>query len=307
MVTERLPAKISEKSEEKKIAPASPIGIFDSGVGGLTVLAEIMRQLPNEDVIYIADSARVPYGGRPPEEIIKINQELIPYLIDQGVKLIIMACGTSSSIAYPVLKDKYKVHIIGLIEPGVRAALSATRSGTIGVIATAGTIHSQAYQKTLQSMKKTGLPAGREIKIAAEACPLFVPLIEGGFIETEETRKVAKEYLKPLLKEEIDTLILGCTHYPHLVKVLNALTGGKVVLVDPAEEAVAEAKGLLQKAGTMKGKTFPPRYEYLVTGSVAQFQDVGSRLLGKLITHARQARLPTPERSDGGQVHLPLK
>lgn len=245
----------------------------------MTVLKEIMRQLPNEDVVYLADTARVPYGGRPPEEIIKINEEIIPYLIDYGAKLIIMACGTSSSIAFPVVKDKYKVHIISLIEPGSRAAIAATRSGIIGVIATIGTINSQAYQETLKSLKK-------EVKVVAQACPLFVPLVEGGFIEAEETKRVAKEYLKPLLKENVDTLVLGCTHYPHLVKILRERTGPNVVFVDPAEEAVADAKKLLQKAGTMKSKT-SPKYEYLVTGSLVQFQDLGSRLLGKPITNAK--------------------
>ncbi len=268
--------KVSGKAEEKKVAPSSPIGIFDSGVGGLTVLKEIIRQLPHEDVVYLADTARVPYGGRPPEEIIKINEEIIPYLIDYGAKLIIMACGTSSSIAYPAVKDKYKVHIIGLIEPGARAAAAATRSGVIGLIATAGTVNSGAYQEALKNFK-----------VAAQACPLFVPLVEGGFIEAEETKRVAKEYLKPLLKENIDTLILGCTHYPHLAKILKERTGPNVVFVDPAEEAVADAKKLLQKAGTMKSKTSAPKYEYLVTGSLVQFQDLGSRLLGKPITNAK--------------------
>jgi glutamate racemase len=280
VAAERVTGKVSGKAEERKVAPSSPIGIFDSGVGGLTVLQEIMRQLPHEDVVYLADTARVPYGGRPPEEIIKINEEIIPYLIDYGAKLIIMACGTSSSIAFPIVKDKYKVHIIGLIEPGARTAIDATRSGVIGVIATIGTINSQAYQEALKSFKK-------EIKVVAQACPLFVPLVEGGFIEAEETKRVAKEYLKPLLKENIDTLILGCTHYPHLTKILKERTGPNVTFVDPAEDAVADAKKLLQKAGTMKSKTSAPKYEYLVTGSVVQFQDLGSRLLGKPITNAK--------------------
>lgn len=266
------------------MTPSSPIGVFDSGVGGLTVLKEIMRQLPNEDVVYLADTARVPYGGRPPEEIIKINEEIIPFLIDYGAKLIIMACGTSSSIAYPVLKDKYKVHLISLIEPGARAAAAATRSGIVGLIATVGTVDSQAFQNAVSSLKK-------DAKVVAQACPLFVPLIEGGFIEAEETKRVVKEYLKPLLKEKIDTLILGCTHYPHLAKALRERTGPEVVFVDPAEEAVSDAKKLLQKAGTTKSKTSVPKYEYLVTGSVVQFQDLGSRLLGKPISHAKQVKM----------------
>jgi glutamate racemase len=274
--------KTAGKVEEKKAVPASPIGIFDSGVGGLTIYREILRQLPHEDVVYLADTARVPYGGRPPEEIVQFNEEIIPFLIDKhGVKLIIMACGTSSAIAYPLLKDRYKVHLIGLIEPGARAAVDATRSGRIGLIATAGTVNSGAYQKEIAGLKKEAI-------VFAQACPLFVPLIEGGFTEADETRKVAKEYLKPLLNEQIDTLVLGCTHYPHLARVLRERTGPDVVLVDPAEAAVAEARKLLEKTGTVKGKNSPaPRHEFLVTGPVLQFQEIGSRLLGKPIAHAK--------------------
>lgn len=280
-MTERVAAKAAgEKPEGKKVTPSSPIGIFDSGVGGLTVVREMLRQLPNEDVIYLADTARVPYGGRPPEEIIKINEQIIPFLIDQGCKLIIMACGTSSSIAYPVLKDKYDVELISLIEPGARAAVAATRSGIIGLIATVGTVNSHSYQNAIATLKK-------DARVVAQACPLFVPLVEGGFIEAEETRRVAKEYLRPLLKENIDTLILGCTHYPHLSKILRERTGPAVVFVDPAEETVLETKKILEKAGTVRNRTATPKYEYLVTGSVVQFQDIGSRLLGKPITHAR--------------------
>ncbi|MEE8638009.1 MAG: glutamate racemase [Candidatus Margulisiibacteriota bacterium] len=277
-------AKIGGKPKEEKIIPSSPIGIFDSGVGGLTVLRQIMKKLPNEDVIYLADTARVPYGGRPPQEIIKINHEIIRYLIKQEAKLIIMACGTSSSIAYPVVKDEYPVHIINLVDPGARAALAASRSGKIGIIATVGTVNSRAFRNKIKELKK-------EVEVHAVGCPLFVPLVEGGFIETEETKRVAKEYLKPLLKEKIDTLILGCTHYPHLSRVLRSITGPEVVFVDPAEEAVAGAKKLLKKAGTLKTKTTPAKYEYFVTGSVIQFQDLGSRLLGKPIIGAKQVTL----------------
>ncbi|KPJ67963.1 hypothetical protein AMJ44_06980 [candidate division WOR-1 bacterium DG_54_3] len=264
--------------------PSSPIGVFDSGVGGLTVLRQIVKKLPQEDVIYLADTARVPYGGRPPQEIIKINHEIIPFLINQGAKMIIMACGTSSSIAYPVVKDKYPIEIINLVEPGSRGAVAASPRGNIGIIATAATINSQAFQKEIKELKK-------DAKVHAVGCPLFVPLVEGGFIEAEETKRVAKEYLKPLLQEKIDTLILGCTHYPHLSKIIRSITGPEIAFIDPAEEAVADAKKLLKKAGTLKIKVSPAKYEYLVTGSVIQFQDLGSRLLGKPISGAKQVTL----------------
>lgn len=243
-----------------------------------------MKQLPNEDVIYLADTARVPYGGRPPQEIIKINHEIIPFLLKEGAKLVIMACGTSSSIAYPVVKDEYPVHIINMIDPGTRAAVEASKSGNIGVIATMGTVNSRAFQNRIKELNK-------EANVHAVGCPLFVPLVEGGFTESEEAKRVAKEYLKPLLKEEIDTLILGCTHYPHLSKVLASIAGPKVTLIDPAEEAVKGTKKLLKKAGTLKTKALPAKYKYFATGSPIQFQDVGSRLLNKPIIGAKQVTL----------------
>lgn len=269
----------------EKITPSSPIGIFDSGVGGLTVIAQIMKKLPHEDLIYLADTARVPYGGRSPQEIIKINREIIPFLIKQGAKLIVMACGTSSAIAYPVVKDEYKVEIINLINPGSEAAVAATRSGNIGVIATAATVNSHAFQKKIKALKK-------EANVHAAGCPLFVPLVEGGFIEAEETKRAAKEYLKPLLKEKIDTLILGCTHYPHLRNIIQSIVGKDVVLIDPAEEATIEIEKMLKKAGTLKTNISPAKYEYFTTGSAIQFQDLGSRLLGKPIIGVKQACLP---------------
>ncbi|MFH1684009.1 MAG: glutamate racemase, partial [Candidatus Margulisiibacteriota bacterium] len=284
VVTERVIAKAGGKTKEEKVAPSSPIGVFDSGVGGLTVLQQIMKQLPNEDVIYLADTARVPYGSRPPQEIIKISHEVIPFLIKEEAKLIIMACGTSSAIAYPVVKDEYPLYIINMIEPGARAAVEASKTGKIGVIATTGTVNSRAFQNKIKELNK-------DANVHAVSCPLFVPLVEGGFVESDETKRVAKEYLKPLLKENIDTLILGCTHYPHLSSVLQSIAGPQVVLIDPAQEAVKDAKKLLKKAGTLKTKAYPAKYKYFATGSPIQFQDIGSRLLGKPIIGAKQVTL----------------
>lgn len=276
-VTERVALKPEEKPVYAKSPADLPIGMFDSGVGGLTVLLEVARKMPAEDVLYLGDTKRVPYGGRPPAEIIKINTEILNYFAEQGVKMVIMACGTSSSIAYPVLKDKYKLPIISLIEPGSRAAIAATKNNRIGLLATVGTVESGAYQKTIKAMKK-------EVEVVAEGCPLFVPLIEGGFIDTDETRKVARDYLKPLLLANVDTVILGCTHYPHLLGILRELTEGKIVFIDPAEEAVTEAKKLLiPKAG--RGQ-----YQFVVTGSVLHFEELGSKLFGKPII-AKQIKL----------------
>ena len=276
--------KAEGKAEAVKPVPALPVGIFDSGVGGLTVFSEFIKYLPSEDVIYLADTARVPYGGRPPEEIIKINEEIMNYFVGRGVKMVIMACGTSSSIAYPLLKDKYQIPIVALIDPGSYGAVQATKNGKIGIVATLGTVNSGAFQKKIKELKK-------DAEVYAEACPLFVPLIEGGFTEADETKKVARDYLKPLLKAGIDTLIFGCTHYPHLRKVIGEIVGPNVALVDPAYEAVRDAKKILKKNGMLKSKTTHGKYEYLVTGSPMQFQDLGSKLLGRLIAGVKQIKL----------------
>lgn len=243
-----------------------------------------MQQLPHEDVIYLGDTARVPYGSRTPLEIININHEIIPFLIKQGAKIIIMACGTSSAIAYPEVKDEYNVEIINLIDPGAQAAITASNSGKIGILATAATVNSGAFQKKIRELKK-------EAQVEAVGCPLFVPLVESGLVETDEARQVAKDYLKPLLKENIDALILGCTHYPHLAKVIAEVAGPGVKLVDPAEEAVKQAKKLLEKAGTLRKEPSPNIYKFFVTGTPLTFQDIGSRLLGKPIVGAKQVTL----------------
>ena len=284
VVSERIVSKIAEKAHEIKISAKSPIGIFDSGVGGITTLKEIIKELGSEDVIFFADTARVPYGGRSAKEIININYEILDYLIEQGTKLIIMACGTSSSIAYPVVKDKYKIPIIGLVGPGSRAAARATRSGKIGLIATVGTVESGAFQREIKELKAAA-------EVYAQACPLFVPLIEGGFIEAEETGRVAKEYLKPLIESKVDTLILGCTHYPHLRSIIQEIMGSEVVLIDPSEEAVLDAKALLKRKDLLVSKSSPANYTYFVSGSVAQFKELASKLLGRAVTAIHKVNL----------------
>lgn len=284
VAAERIVTKTGEKLPEQKITPDSPVGMFDSGVGGLSVLRTFMKDLPNEDVIYFADTARVPYGGRPPQEIIKINYEIIDYLIDQGIKLIVMACGTSSSIAYPVVKEKYKVPMIEIVTPGARAAVAATRNGKIGLIATVGTVDSGAFQREIKAIRA-------DAEVFSAGCPLFVPLIEGGFAEADETKRVAREYLKPLIKEKIDTLILGCTHYPHLSKIIQEVVGDGVVLVDPGEEAVSDAREVLKKNDLFSSGKHSASYTYLVSGSLPQFKELGTRLLGKPITPARKVNL----------------
>ena len=283
----RVVQKVGEKAPSIKVGPMSPIAMFDSGVGGLTVLKEVTKQLPMEDVIYFADTARVPYGGRTPNEIVKFNYEIINYLVSLGAKMVIMACGTSSAIAYPLVKDRYNIPIVSLIEPGSSAAVRVTKNKKIGLIATQATVDSSAYQRTIKRMNK-------DIKVSAAACPLFVPLIEGGFIDAEETKRIALQYLKPLLKAGIDTLILGCTHYPHLIKILREVAGISVKFVDPAEETVSEAKKLLSSKGlaaTRPVSSLKDKYNYYVSGSAVQFQDIGGRLMGQPLSNVKKTSI----------------
>ncbi len=286
--SERIVAQVPEVLQGSKITPKSCIALFDSGVGGLSVLKEVMKQLPSENVIIIADTARLPYGGRSAAEIVKINNEIMNFIMPLGAKLVVIACGTSSAIAYPIIKEHYKVPMISLIEPGAQAAVRATGNGKIGVIATQATTDSGAYERSIKRIRK-------DAEVFSAACPLFVPLIEGGFIEADETRRTAAQYLKPLIKQGIDTLVLGCTHYPHLTKILREITGIKMKFIDPGEEAVAEAKKLLASKNLLAQKEHSlerNQYRYFVTGSVAQFQDMGARLLGKPVMNVKQVVLP---------------
>lgn len=284
IVTERVTIpKVERKRRPGKEVPSAPIGIFDSGVGGLTVLAQIMKQLPDEDVIYLADTAHVPYGGRTKQEILEFNYKIIDYFISQEVKMVIMACGTSSSLAYPELKDKYSIPIVSLITPGAKAAVDETKNKKIGVLATVATVHSSSFKKAIKEIDP-------EVKVTAESCPLFVPLVEGGFLTAEETKKVSKEYLKPLMSEEVDTIILGCTHYPHLLPLLKEITEEEVNFIDPAIYAVKEAKEILQKLN-LKSEKKKPKYSFKVTGPLLTFKELAERLLGKRITDVKQLLL----------------
>jgi len=258
---------LTDQTNEAKF----PIALFDSGVGGLSVLKELGKNLPNENVLYFADTLRIPYGSRKPEEIVRFNKEILQFLTSLGTKMVIMACGTSSAIAYPIVKDLYKIPIISLIEPGAKFAVAVTKNKKVGLIATSATVNSGAYERAIKKIDK-------DVKIFSNACPLFVPLIEGGFIETEETKNVAKEYLLPLIKEGIDTLILGCTHYPHLIKVLREITGVKVKFVNPAEEAVLQAKNILADKKILNPqKSNLSNYQFFVSGSKNKFYEIGSK------------------------------
>lgn len=223
--------------DTKKRASA-PIGVFDSGVGGLTVAREIMRQMPNERIVYFGDTARVPYGSKSGETILKYSQQIVRFLLEQDVKAIAVACNTASAYALESLEKTTPVPIIGVIKPGAKTAAQTTRNGKIGVIGTEGTISSGIYPSYIRELQP-------EARVLGKACPLFVPLVEEGLWEDPVTDEIARRYLTELMDEGIDTLILGCTHYPLIRKTIGRIVGEEVTLVNPAYETAMELKELL--------------------------------------------------------------
>jgi glutamate racemase len=263
---------------------SAPIGVFDSGIGGLTVVRELMRQLPDESIIYFGDTARLPYGPKSSETVIRYSREITSFLRDQGVKIVVVACNTATAHALPTLRDEYDLPIIGVIEPGSRAAARATRSGSIGVIGTQGTINSRAYERAIAAE----LPSAR---ITARACPLFVPLVEEGWLQTEATNLIAHEYLAPFAGGTVDTLVLGCTHYPLLKRAIGEVVGRQVRLIDSAEETAAETVATLRdRKLTREGET-NPRYRFISSDIPNQFLRVGQRFLGKSIDNVETVTL----------------
>ncbi len=260
---------------ESRANGSAPIGVFDSGIGGLTVVRELMRQLPNESIIYFGDTARVPYGPKSPETVIRYSREITSFLRDQGVKAVVVACNTATAHALPTLRQEFDLPIIGVIEPGSRAAARATRSGDIGVIGTYGTISSGAYERAIAAELPTA-------NITVRACPLFVPLVEEGWLETDATRLVAHEYLGGLAGA-IDTLVLGCTHYPLLKRVIGETVGRSVRLIDSAEETAAETAATLRAQGLEQGDASEPQYRFIASDLPEQFLRVGQRFLGQAI------------------------
>lgn len=251
-----------------------PIGIFDSGVGGLTVARAVMDRLPRESIVYFGDTARVPYGVKSPDTVARYAAQITRFLLAKDVKLLIVACNTIAAVALPAITALSPVPVIEVIDAGARSALAATRTRRIGIIATPSTIASRAYEKALAAL------GGPGVHTASRACPLFVPLVEEGWLDHPATQLVAEEYLAPLLAEDLDTLILGCTHYPLLAPLLSRVAGPGVRLQDSAT-AVAEraaatlaAFGLGQTAGT-------PRHAFHVTDMPLKFREIGERFLGR--------------------------
>ncbi|MEA2162089.1 MAG: glutamate racemase [Thermoanaerobaculia bacterium] len=249
------------------------IGVFDSGVGGLTVFREIARALPHHPLIYLGDSARVPYGTKSAETVTRFSLQAAAYLIDRGIGMLVVACNTATAAALPALQEQLTIPVIGVVEPGARAAVARTR-GRVGVIATEGTVRSQAYTKAIRRIDP-------KIEVIESAAPLFVSLAEEGWANTHVAREVAEIYLSPLLDAGIDTLVLGCTHYPILRGTIEQVTGEKIAIVDSAEttaSVVRDAIGTSQSNGI-------PKHTFLVTDAEERFRRIASDFLETEIEH----------------------
>ncbi|MBL7131896.1 MAG: glutamate racemase [Candidatus Omnitrophica bacterium] len=254
-----------------------PIGIFDSGIGGLTVVREIIKEFPHEDIVYFGDTARLPYGNKSPQTVIKFSLENARFLLKFGVKFIIVACNTSSSLALATLRRRFSVPFLGVISPAVRKAVRISPKGRIGIIGTRATVGSSCYQREIKRIKPG-------FKSFTQACPLFVPLAEEGWVSDEVTLHVARRYLTPLLKKDIDTLILGCTHYPLLKKVIRKVSGRKIEFVDSAKEVAAQAKKILTRNRLCATRALSLRKcRFYVSDEPAVFKKVGKKFLGKTI------------------------
>ena len=306
------------------------IGLFDSGVGGLTVMKEILEQLLDIRIVYFGDTARVPYGNRSSEELIRFGEEIVTFLIGQGAEVIVVACNTSSATALPILRERFDIPMIGMVEPGARLAVEKTIAGRIGLIATETTVRSKAYASGVsRALAKGSVPEDLVLReawqqgeqsitlVKAQCCPLFVPLIEAGLANSAEARGIARTYLAPLQAAGVDALILGCTHYPFLEPVIREILGEDVLIVDPALAVVRELELLLEKmderekaglAGPAKnvenagplglaansalvlGKSHW-RTRYFVSGDPGLFRQVGNTLLQEPIDLVEQVTL----------------
>lgn len=251
----------------RELLKTAPIGVFDSGVGGLTVVREIMRQIPNERIVYFGDTARVPYGSKSKETVTRYSEQIVRFLRTFQVKTIVVACNTASACALDTLEQDIDIPIIGVVKPGAKAAAEVTRNGRIGVIATEATIGSQIYTEYIKELN-------RDVTIYGKACPLFVPLVEEGLLEDPVTDEIARRYLAELIDIDIDTLLLGCTHYPLIRSTLGRIAGEGVTLVNPAYETALELKNMLQSLDLLNDETSglgSNQYRFYVSDKAEKF------------------------------------
>ncbi|WP_338453208.1 glutamate racemase [Niallia oryzisoli] len=255
-----------------------PIGVIDSGVGGLTVAKEIMRQLPNEQIIYVGDTARCPYGPRPAEEVKTFTWQMTRFLLNKDIKMLVIACNTATAVVLEEIRKELSIPVLGVIHPGARAAIKVTKNNRIGVIGTEGTIKSAAYEKALKQINK-------QTKVASLSCPKFVPLVESGEYNGAVAKKIVAETLKPLKHKGLDTLILGCTHYPLLEPVIQNVVGSKVKVISSGEETATEVSTILHHSGLLNVEQERLSHTFYTTGSKTIFAKIASDWLGKPITN----------------------
>lgn len=259
-----------------EIIKDKPIGVFDSGIGGLTVVKRFLSSLPNENIIYFGDTARVPYGSKSNSTVIEYSLQDARFLINKNVKAIVVACNTASSVAIDEIKKIFEVPVIGMIGPGSKAAIKKTKNKKIGVIGTRATISNSAYSKRLKSYDDS-------LEIFEKACPLFVPLAEEGWIHHEATYKIAEEYLSELREKEIDTLVLGCTHYPLLSDVIQEVIGKGVKLIDSGVASAEVVKEELKKGNLLSNSKVKGKSEFYVSDIPAKFKEIAELFLGEPI------------------------
>lgn len=269
-----------------------PIGIFDSGVGGLTVVKSLIERLPGESFVYYGDTAHIPYGTKSRDELFAYAHNIISFLLSREVKTIVVACGTHSSVTLPVIEKTCPVPILGVVKPGARTAVRATRTGKIGVIATQASVNSGSYAMNIKAIAPT-------YEIYSAACARFVPLVEAGMLRGNDTGQAVREYITPLLSQGIDTLVMGCTHYPFLAPVISEFSGEEVVLVDPAMETVAELVEIISHKHIFNDAGAGVTREFYVSGSPESFYRVGRMLIGDTIEKVDKIDLDGEESGHG--------
>lgn len=261
-----------------------PIGVFDSGIGGLTVTRALMERLPFEDIVYFGDTARVPYGVKSVATIEQFTQQIVDFLMQQEVKLLVIACNTISAVAANKIRARVNIPVIDVIDAGARNAVAVSRNHAIGVIATPTTVNSNAYARGVHALNA-------EARVYSQACPLLVPLVEEGWLDHPVTRMTVQEYLKPVLAEGIDTLVLGCTHYPLLKPLLAQEVGSQIRLVDSAVSVAEQVAAKLVELDLANPQRQEPTYRYYVTDIPLRFQTVGERFLGRSLKHLEMVQL----------------
>jgi len=259
-----------------------PIGVFDSGIGGLTVVHSIVRRLPHENIVYFGDTARVPYGPKSPQAVREYAAQDTDFLLRHDVKMIVVACNTVSAVALDVVQRHAKVPAVGVILPGARMAVEATRKKRIGIIGTITTILSDAYTHAIRQLDSA-------VTVTGQPCPLFVPLVEEGWFDHHATELIAKEYLFPLKLQKVDTLVLGCTHYPLLKEVIGKAMGDGVTLIDSGEAAAANVEQELRERGLLNPSKHKGNLQFFLSDMPHKFAEIGERFLGQKLGRVRRA------------------